>query len=32
MTGRPLISLKDVRKSYGDYFELGPLELEIEAG
>ena len=31
MSGKPLISLKDVRKSYGDYFELGPVELEVEA-
>jgi ABC-2 type transport system ATP-binding protein len=32
MTGRPLISLRGVRKSYGDHFELGPLELEVQAG
>jgi ABC-2 type transport system ATP-binding protein len=32
MTGRPLISLRDVRKSYSEYFELGPLDLEVEAG
>jgi ABC-2 type transport system ATP-binding protein len=32
MTQTPLISLTDVRKSYGDYFELGPVELEVEAG
>ena len=32
MIGRTLISLKDVRKSYGNYFELGPLELELESG
>ena len=32
MTGRPLVSLKGVRKSYGDQFELGPLELEVQAG
>jgi ABC-2 type transport system ATP-binding protein len=31
MTGRPLISLTDVKKSYGS-FELGPVDLEIEAG
>lgn len=28
---RPVISLKDVRKSYGD-FELGPVNLEVEPG
>jgi ABC-2 type transport system ATP-binding protein len=32
MSSRPLISLKGVRKSYGDHFELGPLELEVQAG
>jgi ABC-2 type transport system ATP-binding protein len=31
MTETPVISLKDVRKSYGD-FGLGPVDLEIEAG
>jgi ABC-2 type transport system ATP-binding protein len=31
MKGRPVISLRDVRKSYGG-FELGPLDLEIEPG
>ena len=31
MTQRPVISLMDVRKSYGA-FELGPIDLEIEAG
>jgi ABC-2 type transport system ATP-binding protein len=29
--GTPVISLRDVRKSYG-YFELGPVDLEIEPG
>ena len=29
MTGTPVISLRDIRKSYGD-FELGPVNLEIE--
>lgn len=28
---RPVISLKDIRKSYGD-FELGPVNLEVEPG
>jgi len=31
MTQRPVISLRDVRKSYGA-FELGPINLEIEPG
>jgi ABC-2 type transport system ATP-binding protein len=31
MTGTPVISLRDVRKSYGD-FELGPVDLAIEPG
>jgi ABC-2 type transport system ATP-binding protein len=31
MTQTSLISLKDVKKSYGN-FELGPIDLEIEAG
>ena len=31
MTGTPVISLKDVRKSYGN-FELGPVDLAIEPG
>lgn len=31
MTGTPVISLRDVRKSYGA-FELGPVDLEIEPG
>jgi len=31
MTDHPVISLRDVRKSYGD-FELGPVNLEIEPG
>jgi ABC-2 type transport system ATP-binding protein len=31
MTHFPVISLRDVRKSYGG-FELGPVDLEIEAG
>jgi ABC-2 type transport system ATP-binding protein len=31
MTETPVISLKDVRKSYGN-FELGPVDLEIEPG
>jgi ABC-2 type transport system ATP-binding protein len=32
MTGTPVISLRDVRKSYGDYFELGPVDLGVEPG
>ena len=32
MTRVPAISLRDIRKSYGDSFELGPIDLEIEAG
>jgi ABC-2 type transport system ATP-binding protein len=32
MTGRPVISLRDIRKSYGNYFELGPVDLAIEPG
>lgn len=31
MMERPVISLKDVRKSYGD-FRLGPVNLEVEPG
>jgi ABC-2 type transport system ATP-binding protein len=31
MTGTPVISLRDIRKSYGT-FELGPVNLEIEPG
>ena len=31
MTERPVISLEDVRKSYGN-FELGPIDLEVEPG
>ena len=31
MTGTPVISLKDVRKSYGN-FELGPVDLALEPG
>jgi ABC-2 type transport system ATP-binding protein len=31
MRGRPVISLRDIRKSYWD-FELGPVNLEIEPG
>jgi ABC-2 type transport system ATP-binding protein len=31
MTGTAVLSLKDVKKSYGN-FELGPVDLEIEAG
>ncbi len=31
MTEQPVISLKDVRKSYGS-FELGPVDLEVEPG
>jgi ABC-2 type transport system ATP-binding protein len=31
MTGTPVISLRDIRKSYGN-FELGPVNLEIEPG
>ena len=31
MTGTPVISLKEVRKSYGN-FELGPVDLAIEPG
>ena len=31
MTGTPVISLRDIRKSYGD-FDLGPVNLEIEPG
>ena len=31
MTETPVISLRDVRKSYGD-FELGPIDLAIEPG
>ena len=32
MKGTPVISLRDVRKSYGNYFELGPVDLAIEPG
>jgi len=32
MTGHPVISLEDVRKSYGGGFELGPIDLEVEPG
>ena len=32
MRGTPVISLRDTRKSYGNCFELGPVELEIEPG
>ena len=32
MTGPPVISLEDVRKSYEGGFELGPLSLEVEPG
>ena len=32
MKGTPVISLRDVRKSYGNYFELGPVDLSIEPG
>ena len=31
MTGTPVISLKNVRKSYGN-FELGPVDLRVEPG
>jgi ABC-2 type transport system ATP-binding protein len=31
MTGTPVISLRELRKSYGS-FELGPVDLEIEPG
>jgi ABC-2 type transport system ATP-binding protein len=31
MTEHPVISLRDVRKSYGD-FELGPVDLSVEPG
>ena len=31
MTQAPVISLRDIRKSYGS-FELGPINLEIEPG
>jgi ABC-2 type transport system ATP-binding protein len=32
MTEYPVISLEDVRKSYGGGFELGPIDLEVEPG
>ena len=32
MKGTPVISLRDVRKSYGNYFELGPVDLSVEPG
>jgi ABC-2 type transport system ATP-binding protein len=32
MTGTPMISLRAIRKSYGDNFELGPVDLAIEPG
>ena len=32
MKGRPVISLRDVRKSYGNYFELRPVDLSVEPG
>jgi ABC-2 type transport system ATP-binding protein len=32
MTGAPMISLRAIRKSYGDNFELGPVDLAIEPG
>jgi ABC-2 type transport system ATP-binding protein len=31
MKGTPAISLRDIRKSYGN-FELGTMDLEIEPG
>lgn len=32
MNGTPVISLRDIRKSYGNYFELGPVNLGVEPG
>jgi ABC-2 type transport system ATP-binding protein len=32
MSEHPVLSLVDVRKSYGDYFEFGPVSFEVEPG